>query len=234
MGEGLTRRRLVARGAAALAGAWALGTRSASAAAPSTTYAVPGLRAPGEILVDRWGIPHIYAASEPDVFFPAGLQRGARPAVADRPVAPARPRAPRGGVRARLRRAAPRRPPVPLPRRHGRRVGRLRRGRAGHRDRLHGGHQRLRRARRARHGAAARRVRGARLRARALGARGHGAHPQPRAHPERLERAGARARAARVRARSGGVAPAPAARVADRGARRSRPRRHPRGRARRP
>ena len=29
---------------------------------------MPGLSAPGEIIVDRWGIPHIYAATQPDAF----------------------------------------------------------------------------------------------------------------------------------------------------------------------
>jgi len=233
MGEGLTRRRLVARGAGALAGAWALGTRSASAAAPSTPYAVPGLRAPGEILVDRWGIPHIYATSEPDVVFLQGFN-AARDRLWQidlwRRRGLGRLAAAFGSDYVEQDRAA--------------RLFLYRGDMAAewaaygadaqaHRDRLHGGHQRLRRARRARHRAAARRVRGARLRARAMGARGHGAHPQPRAHPERLERAGARARAPRVRARGGGAAPAPAARLADRGARRARPRRHARGRARR-
>lgn len=31
-------------------------------------YALPGLTAPAEILVDRWGVPHIYAASTYDAF----------------------------------------------------------------------------------------------------------------------------------------------------------------------
>ena len=34
--------------------------------------AAPGLRAPVEIIVDRWGIPHIYAASRHDAFFAQG------------------------------------------------------------------------------------------------------------------------------------------------------------------
>lgn len=35
--------------------------------------AVPGLTAPGEIVVDRWGIPHIRAGSEADLFFLQGF-----------------------------------------------------------------------------------------------------------------------------------------------------------------
>src|SRR5690349_6634872 len=34
--------------------------------------AVAGLRAPAEIVVDNWGVPHIYAASERDAFFLQG------------------------------------------------------------------------------------------------------------------------------------------------------------------
>src|SRR5436190_21892588 len=34
--------------------------------------AVQGLKAPAEIIVDRWGIPHIYAASARDAFFLQG------------------------------------------------------------------------------------------------------------------------------------------------------------------
>lgn len=43
-----------------------------SAARFSTTLA-PGLQAPGKILVDVWGIPHIYAENEHDLFFLQGF-----------------------------------------------------------------------------------------------------------------------------------------------------------------
>ncbi len=43
-----------------------------AAAAQTDTLAVPGLDAPVEILVDPWGIPHIYASSEHDLFFAQG------------------------------------------------------------------------------------------------------------------------------------------------------------------
>jgi penicillin amidase len=36
------------------------------------TIRVPGLQSPGEIIVDRWGIPHVYAGSERDAFFLQG------------------------------------------------------------------------------------------------------------------------------------------------------------------
>lgn len=39
----------------------------------TTTYRVPGLNAPVEVLVDRWGVPHIYADSTPDVFMAQGF-----------------------------------------------------------------------------------------------------------------------------------------------------------------
>ena len=45
----------------------------AAAAAPQTDHwSAPGLAAPGRIIVDHWGIPHIYAASERDAFFLQG------------------------------------------------------------------------------------------------------------------------------------------------------------------
>ena len=37
------------------------------------TIAVPGLIAPAEILVDRWGIPHLTATSLDDLFFLQGF-----------------------------------------------------------------------------------------------------------------------------------------------------------------
>ncbi len=36
------------------------------------TFRLPGLTKPAEIVVDRWGIPHIYAATEADLFFAQG------------------------------------------------------------------------------------------------------------------------------------------------------------------
>lgn len=40
---------------------------------PAESIAVPGLQKPAQILVDRWGVPHIYAASEADAFFVQGF-----------------------------------------------------------------------------------------------------------------------------------------------------------------
>ena len=68
MGQRLTRRRFVETAGAALAAAYALGPTRTAKAAGQASYAVAGLAAPGEIIVDRWGIPHIYAASQPDAF----------------------------------------------------------------------------------------------------------------------------------------------------------------------
>ena len=71
--EELTRRRLVEAGGAALAAAYALGGgRTARAAEHQLTH-LPGLSAPAEILVDRWGIPHIYAATSRDAFLLQGF-----------------------------------------------------------------------------------------------------------------------------------------------------------------
>lgn len=39
----------------------------------SAAYRVPGLEQPAEIVVDRWGIPHIRAASQHDVYFVQGF-----------------------------------------------------------------------------------------------------------------------------------------------------------------
>ena len=40
---------------------------------PSTTLKVAGLAKPAEILIDRWGVPHIYAKTERDAFFVQGF-----------------------------------------------------------------------------------------------------------------------------------------------------------------
>jgi penicillin amidase len=44
----------------------------AAQAAPSQTLAMPGLSQPVEIIQDRWGVAHIYAKSENDLFFAQG------------------------------------------------------------------------------------------------------------------------------------------------------------------
>ena len=43
------------------------------AAIPHETVRVPGLRAAAEIRVDRWGVPHLYARSETDLFYLQGF-----------------------------------------------------------------------------------------------------------------------------------------------------------------
>lgn len=78
MRQGMTRRRALQAGGSALAALTALGARAGVAGGqraqvPSTTFSVVGLERGGEILVDRWGIPHLYAASQPDVFFLQGF-----------------------------------------------------------------------------------------------------------------------------------------------------------------
>ncbi len=42
-------------------------------APPTETLHLPGLHAPAEIRIDRWGVPHIYAHTEADVFFAQGF-----------------------------------------------------------------------------------------------------------------------------------------------------------------
>jgi penicillin amidase len=41
--------------------------------APAETITLEGLVRPVDILVDRWGVPHVYAASEDDLFFAQGF-----------------------------------------------------------------------------------------------------------------------------------------------------------------
>jgi penicillin amidase len=50
----------------------AAATGSIGAAPPELTLSVPGLTQPVEILRDRWGINHIYATNEHDLFFAQG------------------------------------------------------------------------------------------------------------------------------------------------------------------
>lgn len=49
-----------------------LSSLAAAAAVASESIALPGLRQPVEILKDRWGISHIYAQNENDLFFAQG------------------------------------------------------------------------------------------------------------------------------------------------------------------
>lgn len=42
------------------------------AAAPETRVITPGLSSPAEILIDHWGVPHIYASTTRDAFFAQG------------------------------------------------------------------------------------------------------------------------------------------------------------------
>jgi penicillin G amidase len=55
---------------ALLVAGYALGK---DATIPQETLRIAGLRAPAEIRIDRWGVPHIYARSEADVFFVQGF-----------------------------------------------------------------------------------------------------------------------------------------------------------------
>ncbi|WP_181764787.1 penicillin acylase family protein [Streptomyces albidus (ex Kaewkla and Franco 2022)] len=40
---------------------------------PRTVFDVPGLSAPVEVLIDRWGVPHLYASSRRDLFLAQGF-----------------------------------------------------------------------------------------------------------------------------------------------------------------
>ena len=60
---------LVATALATLAPA---GAGALPAPPAAETIAVAGLRAPAEILIDHWGVPHIYARSEADLYLAQG------------------------------------------------------------------------------------------------------------------------------------------------------------------
>ena len=59
--------------AAAVAAMLTMPAFAREAAVPTETLRVAGLQAPAEIRIDRWGVPHIYARSERDVFFVQGF-----------------------------------------------------------------------------------------------------------------------------------------------------------------
>src|ERR1700722_16206975 len=59
--------------AAATSGALARDNEGTPSAARLSTTQAPGLQAPGKILIDVWGIPHIYAANERDLFLLQGF-----------------------------------------------------------------------------------------------------------------------------------------------------------------
>jgi penicillin G amidase len=46
---------------------------SPQSAVPTETVTVPNLRQPAEILIDHWGVPHIYTKNEADLFFAQGF-----------------------------------------------------------------------------------------------------------------------------------------------------------------
>ena len=56
---------------------WPLWFPAAAAAQPadtsSVTYRVSGISQPAEIIVDHWGVPHIYAGTHYDAFFVQGF-----------------------------------------------------------------------------------------------------------------------------------------------------------------
>ena len=49
------------------------GCRQSSEAPPAASFAVPGLEKPAEVLVDRWGVPHVYASTLYDAFVAQGF-----------------------------------------------------------------------------------------------------------------------------------------------------------------
>ena len=102
----------------------------------ANSFEIPGLTGPVEILIDRWGVPHLYADSQDDLFLAQGFN-----AARDRLFQIDLWRRRGLGLLsevfgAAVRRTRPCRAAVPLPGRHGRGVARVRRGhRAGDRRR---------------------------------------------------------------------------------------------------
>ena len=139
------------------------------AAAERDKVSIEGLDGPVEILVDQWGIPHIYAGTVHDVFFAQGWN-AARERLWQLDLWRKR-----GLGRLaenfgpQLRRQGPRRAALPLSRRHGRRVGGLWPGREGLDRGVRRRSERLRRQGAGRRGAVAGRVQADRHPARALG-----------------------------------------------------------------
>src|SRR5258708_28707197 len=68
-------RRMIACAAAPCAAALLVASASFAreSAVPVETLHVPGLKAAAEIRIDRWGVPHIYAKNEADLFFAQGF-----------------------------------------------------------------------------------------------------------------------------------------------------------------
>ena len=164
------------------------------------TVEAAGLRAPVEIVTDRWGISHIYAENEHDLFFAQGWA-----AARDRLFQFEIWRRRATGTVAEI--LGPRElerdtgaPPLPLPGGPDDRVAALPRARGRDHPGVRRRRQRLDRADRAAAGAAADRVRAARHPAGPLDARGGDLAP-PGAGRQR--RPGARQRAGGGRARSG-------------------------------
>src|SRR3954471_14726574 len=59
--------------AIALAGCASSPPGSDTPTRPSSSFAVPGLEKPAEVLVDRWGVPHLYAGTLYDAFVAQGF-----------------------------------------------------------------------------------------------------------------------------------------------------------------
>ncbi|ATA55707.1 penicillin acylase family protein [Variovorax boronicumulans] len=57
----------------ALAGCASNGPGVNTPTRPSSSFAVPGLEKPAEVLVDRWGVPHLYAGTLYDAFVAQGF-----------------------------------------------------------------------------------------------------------------------------------------------------------------
>jgi len=102
----------------------ALAQNSGVSQKPTEVVELPGLRQPVEILVDRWGVPHIFAGNENDLFFAQGFN-AARDRLFQLDLWRRRGLGSSRRYWASLRGTGPVGAPFSLPRRHGAGVARL-------------------------------------------------------------------------------------------------------------
>src|SRR4249920_1896135 len=62
--------------AALIAASMASGAQAQSTAVKQEAWRVQGLAAPARMVIDHWGVPHIFAASSRDAFFLQGYNAG--------------------------------------------------------------------------------------------------------------------------------------------------------------
>ena len=163
------------------------------------SYKVAGLTAPAEIIVDRWGVPHIYASETYDAFFVQGFN-AARDRLWQIDLWRKRGLGRTGeGLRTGLSGTGPDGASVPVSRRHVPRMAGLWQRRQEDRSTLHGRRQRLHHPDPAGPIAGPDGIQAAGISAGILAAGGCRPYPQPRLDPESRQRDRTRRRRLRGR-----------------------------------